>query len=117
MKNQELENLFIDFTVNGEKIPFEFLDYIGEKEKYIVYNSQGEEPVFFGNDEVLATVCTYDFNIYAKGNYLDILEEIKKKLNDADWVWIEDSEDIYEKDTRFFHKSTTWQKERMIENG
>lgn len=117
MKNQELETLFADFTVNNKKIPFEFLDYEGTEETYIVYNSLGEEPVFFGDDEVLATVSTYDIHIYTKGNYLDILKEVKKKLYNADWTWDEDSEDLYEKDTRFFHKVTTWQKERMITDG
>ena len=114
MKNHELETLFTNFTVNNKVIPFEFLDYSGKEETYIVYNSIGEEPIFFGDDEVLATVNTYDFHIYTKGNYLDILKKVKEKLDNAEWTWVEDSEDIYEQDTQFFHKVTTWQKERMI---
>ena len=77
-----------------------------------VYFSNGETPVFYGDDKVLASVNTYDFNIYTKGNYLNILNELKKILSDNGWNWVEDGEDIYEDDTHFFHKVTTWSKER-----
>lgn len=110
--NSEIENLFSNFIVDNKKIPVSFLEYTGGKETYVVYNSLGEEPTFFGDNEVLASEDTYDFNIYTKGNFLKILRELKKKLKNNGWTWNEDSEDIYEEDTGYFHKVTTWSKER-----
>lgn len=110
--NSEIETIFSNFVVDNVEIPVEFLNYQGNKETFIVYNSLGETPELSADDRVIASENTYDFNIYTKGNYLNILNEVKKKLNDNDWNWIEDSEDIYEDDTRFFHKVTTWSKER-----
>lgn len=112
--NAEIEQIFSNFIVNDKQIPVEFLDYQGSEETYIVYSSLGEEPSFFGDNEVLVSEDTYDFDIYTKGNFLDILKQLKKILNENGWTWIEDSEDLYEKDTGYFHKATTWSKERMI---
>ena len=110
--NNELELLFNNFKVDEKLIPVSFLDYNGEEETYIVYQSLGEEPSFWGDNEVLASENTYDFHIYTKGNYLNILNKIKEKLKINGWTWVEDSEDLYEDDTCFFHKVTTWSKER-----
>ena len=105
--NSEIKTIFSNFIV-----PVEFGKYRGNEEEYVVYFSNGETPALHADDSVIASNNTYDFNIYSKGNYLNILNEVKKKLNDNGWTWIEDSEDIYEEDTRFFHKVTTWSKER-----
>jgi len=34
-----------------------------------------------------------------------------------DWVWVEDSVEMFENDTQLFHRTTTFEKERNIENG
>lgn len=110
--NNIIENIFNNFVVDGKEIPVEFGKYEGSSEIYIVYFSNGETPDFYGDDKILASKNTYDFNIYTKGNFFNILNKVKEKLYDNGWEWIEDSEDIYEEDTRFFHKVTTWSKER-----
>ena len=110
--NEELENIFKDFKVNKKPIEVSFLKHKGKSETYVVYSSIGETPDFWGDNEVLASINTYDFDIYTKGNYLDILKEVKKILKENGWTWVEDSEDMYEEDTRYFHKTTTWSKER-----
>lgn len=111
--NEELEQLFKNFIVNEKHIDVSFLVHKGKNEDYIVYSSIGETPQFWGNNEVLASIDTYDFDIYTKGNYLNILKKIKEKLKDSKWTWVEDSEDMYEEDTGYFHKTTTWSKERI----
>ena len=111
--NNEIENLFKDFKVKEKPIEVSFLNHKGSEETYIVYSSIGERPDFWGDDEILSSLDTYDFDIYTKGNYLDILKEIKKKLKENNWTWVEDSEDMYEEDTKYFHKTTTWTKERI----
>lgn len=109
--NDEIELMFKNFAVDNKKIPVEFMNYFGKEETFIVYNSLGETPSLHGDDEAIASTNTYDFNIYTKGNFLPILKEIKKILKANKWRWQEDSEDLYEEDTRYFHKVTTWSKE------
>ena len=31
-----------------------------------------------------------------------------------EWLWVEDSEEMYEEDTGLYHKTITFEKERMI---
>ena len=55
------------------------------------------------------------FDIYTKGNYLNILKAVKKKLKDNEWSWISDSADMYETDTKYYHKTATFEKEQYKE--
>ena len=59
----------------------------------------------------------YDFNIYSKGNYFKIVEEVKKimKTNGFMWQPSMSSEDIYEEDVGYYHKTLCFAIERMEE--
>ena len=106
--NDEIELMFKNFTVKNKKIPVEFMNYTGKEETYVTYISLGETPELHADNEAIASINTYDFDIYTKGNFLPILRELKKILKANKWRWQEDSEDMYEEDTRYFHKVTTW---------
>ena len=110
--NEEIEKIFADFTVDNRKIPIEFGNYEGSSEDYVVYYSNGERGSSYYDNKIASVTIEYDFNIYSKSNFLNILNELKKILYKNGWDFIEDSEDIYENDTHFFHKVTTWSKER-----
>lgn len=112
--NNEIEEIFDNFIVDSKKIPVEFSKYSGPEEQYVVYSSLGEKPELHANDIPIVSVDTFDFDIYSKSNYLNILKEIKNKLTNAGWTWVEDSEDLYEEDTGFYHKTTTWCKEKGL---
>lgn len=112
--NNEIKKIFSNFIVDNQKIPVEWQKYLGTEETYVVYSSLGEKPELHANDIPIASVDTYDFDIYSKSNYLNILKEIKNKLISAGWTWIEDSEDLFEEDTGFYHKITTWCKEKGL---
>ena len=45
----------------------------------------------------------------------DIEKEIKKTMKNNDWVWVEDSEEMYEEDTKLYHKTYSFEKERNLE--
>lgn len=112
--NSEIERIFKNFQVEEETIPVSFLVYKGNSEKYITYQSTSDEPVLACDDEIETSVIEYDFDIYSKGNYLKLLEEVKKILKSNGWLWVGDSPDMYEQDTGFYHKTTTFQKERSV---
>lgn len=105
--NKVIESIFKDFTVNGVEIPVSFLKYTGEKETYVTYQEVFADTTYSGDDELLAYVDYYDFDIYSKGNYFEIVSSIKEKLkqNGFEWQPSNSSADMYESDTGYFHKT------------
>ena len=102
-------------TVDGEEIPVSWLKYKGSLKKYIVFSDLGETPAIHSDDECEYSIKKYDFDIYADGNYLNILKAVKQRLKDNGWSWVEDSQTMYEEDTGLYHITTTWEKENYIE--
>lgn len=112
--NEEIETILKDFVVNGKNVPVAFLRYRGNAKTYITYQEISNFPRLEADDIPLYSASTYDFDIYSIDNYLDIIKELKKKMIESDFLWIEDSEDMYEEDTKFYHKTITFSKERSV---
>ena len=112
--NSEIEELFKNFIVDGKKIPIKFIRYRGNSKTYITYQEINNEPELKADDVVLYSGSVYDFDVYSDGNYLNIINEIKKKMSANDWHWLEDSQDMYEEDTKLYHKTITFAKERRV---
>ena len=68
--------------------------------------------------ELLNYVEYYDFDIYTKGNYKPIEKALKALLESAGFMWEVErtSEDMYEDDTKYYHKTLCFSIERS-ENG
>ncbi len=119
--NKILNNIFKDFTVSGKAIPVSFLRYTGDKTTYITYMESDKDNSFSGDDELLGYVSYYDFDIYSKGNYLEIIEKVKEVLTDNGWTYqpSRDSGDLYEDDTGYYHKTLCFAitKEEVNNNG
>ena len=115
--NEEIVSIFKDFKVNDKSIPVHHLRYKGNEKTFIVWSIISEEPILSGYDEDLYSVIGVDIHIYSDGNYLDIIKEIKKLMKNNGWLWGEDSPEMYEEDTELYHKTITFQKERMIIDG
>ena len=116
--NNIIEKTLSDFTVNGKKIPVKFLRYNGNEETYITYMETDADSVLHGDDELLNYIEYYDFDIYTKGNYKPIVKELKALLESAGFMWEVErsSEDMYEDDTKYYHKTLCFSIERS-ENG
>ena len=109
--NEELK------TILGDKIgttPVAHLRYKGNSQKFVTWTVTGERPSLAANDEDLCSTVSVDVDIFSKGNYLDIKKEIKTKMKNNDWVWVEDSEEMYEEDTGFYHQTCSFEKERIL---
>ena len=96
-------------TVDGVEIPVEWLKYKGKETTYIVFSDLGETPASHSDDECDYSVKQFDFDIYTKGNYLNILKEVKKRLKANGFHWVEDSPTMYEEDTGLYHITTTFE--------
>lgn len=113
--NELIETLFENFSV-----PVSFLRYTGKSTTYVTYQQTDIDNSFSGDDGLLGYVDYYDFDIYSKGNYLEIVESIKNILvaNGFTWQPSRSSGDMYEDDTGYFHKTLCFAIEReVISNG
>lgn len=112
--NELIETLFTNFTVDGVSIPVSFLRYDGSEDTYVVYMETDMNDVFSADDNIDAYVDYYDFDVYSKGNYTNILEQIKTILTNNGFTWqpTRSSGDFYEDDTGYYHKTLSFSIER-----
>lgn len=106
--NENIETLFTGFKVDNVTIPIAFMQYIAKNgEPYIVYSQVDKANSYSSDDEVRGYVTFYDFDIYGKGNLLHIIKAVINKLVGAGWTYepSRDSGDLYEVDTKYFHKT------------
>lgn len=110
-----IESIFTNFTVDEKTIPVKYLRYKGKENTYVTYCQTYADNSYSGDDEMLGFVEFWDFDVYSKGNYLDIVEQIKIKLKENGFVWqpSRDSADMFEDDTGFYHKTLCF---AVIEN-
>ena len=110
--NEKIEEIFADFNT-----PVSFLRYDGKKTTYVTYEQIYIDNSFSGDNELLGYVDYYDFDIYSKGNYVDLIEEIKSKLIENGFTWqpSKSSGDMYEYDTGYVHKTLCFAIEREEE--
>ena len=102
-----ITEIFKNFMVNGKKIPVSFLRYDGHETSYVTWMQYDMDNSFSADDELMGYVEYYDFDVYSKGNYMSIIEEIKKLLKAHDFVFQPSrcSPDMYEDDTGYYHKT------------
>lgn len=105
--NELIESIFADFTVDGVSIPVSYMFYEGHGEPYIVYMQMDADSSLSGDDDLIGYVEYYDFDVYSKGNYLQIIESVKTllKQNGFKWQLSRSSEDMYEVETGYYHKT------------
>lgn len=110
--NNELQTIFTNFAVGGVPIPVSFLRYTGKSTTYITYQEIQNDTSFSADNELQAYVTYYDFDIYSKGNYLNIIESVREILKANGWEWQPSmtSQDLYEEDTGYYHKTLCFAK-------
>jgi hypothetical protein len=115
--NSLIEKIFADFKVNNKSIPVSFLRYEGKATTYITYQQISIDGTLSGDDEIIGYIDYYDIDIFSKSNYLNIVKEVKKimKANGFMWQPSNSSEDMYEEDTGYYHKTLCFAIERMEE--
>lgn len=105
--NELIERIFSNFKVDKVAIPVVYMYYEGHGEPYVVYMQQDADGSLSADDELVGYVDYYDFDVYAKGNYFNIVESIKTLLKENGFVWqpSRTSQDFYETDTGYYHKT------------
>lgn len=105
--NELIESIFDGFTVDGVAIPVAFLFYEGHDEPYVTYQQMDADNSLSGDDDLIGYVDYYDFDIYSKGNYTNIIDSVKNLLKQNGFVWqpSRSSGDMFETDTGYYHKT------------
>lgn len=106
--NEEIET-----TLKNLGVPVAYMYYNGNATTYVTYMQLDKDSVEAGDDNVLGCVQYYDFDIYSKGNYLTVINNLIDLMVAAGWTYqpSRDSPDLYERDTKFFHKTICLAKE------
>lgn len=102
-----ITSLFDGFSVDGVSIPVKYLHYLGHGEPYIIWGQEDADNSLTGDDRLLGYADYYDFDIYSKGNFLNIVEAVKDLLTEHGFVWqlSKSSSDMFEEDTGYYHKT------------
>ena len=108
-----LKRIFTNFTVDDEKIPVEYIKYKGKKKTYVTYTFTSDDPELFGEDKEIGSVINVDIDIYSNKNYLAIQSRIEELMEENGFIRTGTSPDLYEEDTKLFHKTIEFEKERM----
>ena len=105
--NELIQSIFEGFEVDGVSIPVKFLYYHGHGEPYVVWMQQDADSSLSGDDDLIGYADYYDFDVYSKGNFLSIVERVKQVLKQHNFVWqpSRSSQDFYETDTGYYHKT------------
>ena len=105
--NAEIETALANLVVNNVTVAVAYMEYHGHGEPYVVYRQYDKDNTYATEDKIAGFVTYYDFDVYSKGNYLAIVEEIKARLEPYFWTWepSRDSPDMYDTDTRYYHKT------------
>lgn len=112
MMNAEIETIFSGFAVDNVAIPVAFMFYDGDADAWIVYSNVDNYHSYAGDDELLGYVTYYDFEIYAKGNYSQIITAVKALMKENDWIFqpAKSSMERYDRDTRVYSKTLCFAK-------
>ena len=96
------------------EVPVAHLKYKGGSKTYVTWTIINEEPLFSYEDEIQYSKVTVDIDIFSDSNYLSIMSSIKNIMKENEWIWEEDSSEFYETDTKLYHRTCTFSKERKI---
>jgi hypothetical protein len=112
--NEIIQAAFNGFKVDNVEIPVKYLHYMGHGEPYVTYTPTGNNEVFSADDRIQNYITYYDFDIYSKSNYYAIAEAIKTimQANNFSYVPSQDSAEMYEPDTGYYHKTLCFAIER-----
>ena len=89
--------------MNGKVIPIAFLNYTGNSDIYLTYDTWFEKPENFYDDENHSEFAYGTIDIFSKINFKDILESVKEKLKQYGFIWTDNGPETYEQDTGYYH--------------
>lgn len=90
------------------------IQYVGKSKTFITWTIIDDKPIFSRDDEIVYSEVYVDIDIYSDSNYLKIMSQIKKIMKENEWIWDGDSAESFENDTKLYHRTVTFKKERYL---
>ena len=117
--NELIEEILSDLVINKRKIPVAFAYYDGHGQPYVTYQRVDYDSSFSADDDLRNWIEYVDIDIYSKGNWIPIEEEVMHRMISAGFIWQVDRSggDLYEPDTGYYHKNLNFAYIRGVNDG
>lgn len=97
-------NALILSTLSPLPVPVEYMDYSGLSTTYITFFFYNEQGALFADDEEIETAYGLQVDVWSKGDYTDVVNQTKSLLKKAGFKR-NYAIDLFEEDTKIYHKS------------
>jgi hypothetical protein len=97
-----LNKLIID-TLKPIGVPVNFQTYSGTATTYITFFEYSQQSALNADDEEQKTVHRIQVDVWSKGDYTSIVQQVKDLMNAAGFRRTTETE-LYEPDTKIYHK-------------
>ncbi|MBT2696346.1 hypothetical protein J7E79_02705 [Bacillus sp. ISL-40] len=84
-------------------VPVSFQNYKGSATTYIRFFEYNQNGALHGDDQELKSAHFIQVDIFSKGDYTELTNQVKQKLKEIGFIRTMETE-MYERDTDFFHK-------------
>jgi hypothetical protein len=96
-------NSLILSTLATTNVPVAFQVYTGTATTYITFFEYNQQGSLFADDTEKQTQHSIQVDVWSKGNYGELVEQVKTLLNTVGFTRNSEGE-LYESDTKTFHK-------------
>lgn len=105
--NRLIEQAFQNFTVDGVNIPISYMFYEGHGEPYLTYMRESASDSYSGDNELMGWIEYIDIDVFSKRNYLAIVEAVIDNMRQNGFTFqpTRSSEDMYEQETGYYHRT------------
>lgn len=103
-------NELIERILTEIGIPYGYIFYDGNSETYITYQEVDLSGSYSGDNDILGYISYYDFDVYSNTNYTEIINSLMEKLEKNGFTWqiTDSSGDMYETDTKYYHRTLNY---------
>ena len=111
--NDKVKEILETITIGepAEALKFDLLHFDGETDTFVVYSPTNERVDLAGDDIPIGEVESFDIDIYSKGNYLALSNDIKQAFITAGWAYKGRGLDTYDEPTKLYHRLLEFEKE------
>lgn len=107
-----LNRLIMD-TLKPLGVPVAFGTYNQTADTYIVFIEYNQAPRMNADDQEIVTKHFFQVDVFSKGNYLQLVKELKQRMKEAGFKRMFESE-TYDEDMKMFRKILRFNYENKI---
>ena len=108
-----IQNILDGLIVDGLPIPSAPLRYRGIARRFVTWTITSEDPQVPADDGCAVSFIELDVDIYSDVDYSDIMDAVIPLFTAAGWVWTDSGPEMFEEDTGLYHRTVSFEKERM----